>query len=90
MNWGDEPASTYPVDVQIEAYDRSGLLRDISQLLATEKVNVLAINTLSDKANNTADMQITIEISSIEWLSRILAKIDQLSNVIRAYRAVNH
>lgn len=88
VSWGDEPSSTYPVDVSIEAYDRSGLLRDITALLANEKINVLAINTLSNMSNNTADMTVTIEITSIEWLSRMLAKIDQLPNVIRAYRSV--
>lgn len=86
VSWGDKPKSIYPVDIQVEAYDRSGLLRDITILLANEKVNVLAVNTVSNQSSNTANMQITVEISGIEWLSHILAKMDQLPNVIRAYR----
>ena len=86
VNWGHKPDSTYPVDVHISAYDRSGLLRDITMLLAIEKVNVLAINTQSNPAESTADMQITIEVKGIEWLSRILAKIDQLPNVTSVQR----
>ncbi len=86
VNWGHEPDSTYPVDIRISAYDRAGLLRDITALLANEKVNVLAINTLSNQADSTADMQVTIEVKGIEWLSRILAKIDQLPNVMKVRR----
>lgn len=86
VNWGHKPESTYPVDIQIQAYDRSGLLRDITALLANEKVNVIAINTLSNQADSTADMQVTIEVKGIEWLSRILAKIDQLPNVTSVRR----
>ena len=86
VNWGHKPESTYPVDIHIGAYDRSGLLRDITALLANEKVNVLAINTLSNQSESTADMQITIEVKGIEWLSRILAKIDQLPNVTHVQR----
>ena len=81
VNWGHKPENTYPVDIHISAYDRSGLLRDITALLDREKVNVLAINTLSNQQASTADMQVTIEVKGIEWLSRILAKIDQLPNV---------
>ena len=86
VNWGHKPEHTYPVDIRIEAYDRYGLLRDITALLATEKVNVIAINTKSNQADNTADMQVTIEVKGIEWLSRILARIDQLPNVISVCR----
>ncbi len=89
VSWGDKPRRIYPVDIQVEAYDRSGLLRDITILLANEKVNVLSVNTITDQSDNTANMQLTIEISGIEWLSHVLAKIDQLSNVIRVYRVVS-
>ena len=89
VSWGDQPKNIYPVDIHVDAYDRSGLLRDITVLLANEKVNVLSVNTLTDREDNTARMKITVEISGIEWLSRILARIDQLPNVIRAYRIAN-
>lgn len=89
VSWGHQPVATYPVDIRIEAYDRSGLLRDITTLLANEKVNVLAVKTRSDKSNNTANMQLTIEISGIEWLSRLLARINQLPNIISVSRVVD-
>lgn len=88
VSWGHQPDSTYPVDIQIEAYDRTGLLRDITTLLANEKVNVLAINTSSNTKDSTVNIKLTIEIKGIEWLSRILAKINQLSNIISVNRTV--
>jgi GTP pyrophosphokinase len=86
VSWGNRPQQSYPVDIQVEAYDRSGLLRDISLLLANEKTNVLSVQTLTNPSSNVADMQLTLEVAGIEGLSKILAKIDQLPNVIRAYR----
>ena len=57
VSWGRATAQVYPVDVHIHAYDRQGLLRDITGLLANERINVIAVNTLSDKQDNTADMR---------------------------------
>lgn len=87
VSWGQAPAKTYPVDIQIRAYDRSGLLRDVSQVLLNEKINVLAVNTLSDKDDNTANMRLTIEIPGMAALGRLLARISQLPNVIEAKRS---
>lgn len=89
VSWGGQESTVYPVDVRIEAYDRAGLLRDVTALLANERINVIATQTRSDKANNTASMLITIEISSIQWLSRILARISQLPNIINVTRVVD-
>lgn len=89
VDWGIAPAHTYPVDIHIKAYDRSGLLRDISQVLLNEKVNTLAMNTLSNKENNTATMKITIEITSLDALGRLLGRISQLPNIIEVMRSLN-
>ncbi|MCL7462332.1 GTP diphosphokinase [Pseudomonas sp. NW5] len=87
VGWGHAPARTYPVDVEIRAYDRAGLLRDITQLLLNEKVNVLAVNTRSDKSDHTASMHLTIEVPGMAALGRLLARIDQLPNIIEARRS---
>lgn len=89
VNWGDEKATTYPVDILIEAYDRPGLLRDVTTLLANFKVNVVGTQSRSDKQSNIAIMILTIEISGIDWLGRVLARINQLPNVIQASRRVD-
>ncbi|PWV65711.1 GTP diphosphokinase [Plasticicumulans acidivorans] len=86
VSWGDEIEASYSVDIQIEAYDRTGLLRDITQVLANDKINVVAVNTLSDKAAGTARMTLTIEICDVGQLSRLLDKLAQLPNVIDASR----
>ncbi len=75
VSWGSAPVQTYPVDILVRAYDRSGLLRDVSQVLLNEKINVLAVNTRSNKEDNTAAMRLTIEIPGLEALARLLARI---------------
>ena len=86
VSWGEGQKQTYPVDILVRAYDRSGLLRDISQLLLNERLNVIAVNTLTDKQDNTADMKLTIEIPDLNALGRLLSRISQLPNIIEAYR----
>ncbi len=85
VSWGETPA-TYPVDVMIVAHDRSGLLRDITSILANEQVNVLGANTLTDRETSIARMGLTLEITDVVQLSRVLDKIGQLANVTEAYR----
>ncbi|PTU74781.1 GTP diphosphokinase [Pseudomonas mangrovi] len=86
VNWGPVPVQTYPVDISIRAFDRSGLLRDVSQILLNEKINVLAVNTRSNKEDNTANMSLTIEIPGLDALSRLLGRIAQLPNIIEVRR----
>ncbi len=86
VDWGGKGESTYPVDIQIHAYDRSGLLRDITSVLAAEKINVIGVNTYSDKKDHAAHMQLTVEIEDLTALSRVLTRIGQLPNVIEARR----
>ncbi len=88
VGWSAEAAHTYPVDIHIEAYDRQGLLRDITALLSQDKINVHAINTSTDKRTHRAHMQITVEIADMSQLSRVLARIGELPNVIEARRRV--
>ncbi len=88
VGWSAEAVHTYPVDIHIEAYDRQGLLRDITALLSQDKINVHAINTTTDKRTHRAHMQITVEIADMSQLSRVLARIGELPNVIEARRRV--
>lgn len=85
VSWGETPA-TYVVDIMIVAYDRSGLLRDITSILANEQVNVLGANTLTDRATSIARMGLTLEITDVVQLSRVLDRISQLHNVVEVYR----
>ena len=89
VEWGNSDAETYPVTLIIEAVDRHGLLSDITRLMADEKLNVIAVNTLSDKKRQTAKMSVTVEIRDVQQLGRILDKINQLRNVIQVSRGAN-
>ncbi|MDI1298445.1 bifunctional (p)ppGpp synthetase/guanosine-3',5'-bis(diphosphate) 3'-pyrophosphohydrolase [Methylotenera sp.] len=82
--WGDYQSVRADVDIEVEAHDRQGLLRDISDLFVREKVNATKANTMS--RNNLALMQFSIEISDLEQLSRLLALIQKVPNVIEARR----
>jgi GTP pyrophosphokinase len=81
-----EPALVYPVDIQVNAYDRTGLLHDICSIVANEKINIIATNTLTDKTDNSANLTFTVEVSDLNQLSRSLAKIDNLPNVMKVWR----
>ncbi|WP_305857305.1 GTP diphosphokinase [Balneatrix alpica] len=86
VSWGEEPEQTYPVDIVVEAFDRSGLLKDITATLSNEKVNILSFHTQTDKVFCTARVAMTLEISRLEQLGRLMDKIAQLSNVIDVHR----
>ena len=87
VDWADAPGQLYSVDIALEAFDRHGLLRDITTLLDHEKVNVSAMRTLSNKDRNTVDMGITIEIADFNDLSRVLARLNQLPNISSVRRS---
>jgi guanosine-3',5'-bis(diphosphate) 3'-pyrophosphohydrolase len=83
VDWGSE-AQTVPVAVYIKAYDRTGLLHEIAGVISNEKINMSAVNLSREK--NIATLYITLEISDIAQLSRVLTKIESLPNVIEAKR----
>lgn len=87
--WGEREQTRYPVTIEIRAWDRSGLLRDVTSLLGHEKVNVLAVNTLSDTDESTARLRITLEVDGLETLGRLFSRIQQLQNVIEVRRLRN-
>lgn len=86
VEWGESDQHVYPVDIRIRAYDRQGLLRDITSILSNDKVNVVAVNTHTNKDNNIADLILTVEISDLNGLLNILNKILQLPNILEAER----
>ncbi|KXJ50788.1 MAG: (p)ppGpp synthetase [Neptuniibacter sp. Phe_28] len=86
VDWGVSGETTYPVDIFIEAFDRPGLLRDVMLIMAAENVNIVAANTLSDKRENMARLTLTVEISSLDLLGRVMDKVNQIPNVMEVYR----
>lgn len=88
VNWGSRPREHYVVDVLIKAFDRPGLLRDITSLLSNEKAHVYSLQTRSNKQDNSANITLTVEIDGINSLSRLLTKLSQVPNVLEARRQV--
>ncbi|MEM0953982.1 MAG: GTP diphosphokinase [Pseudomonadota bacterium] len=86
VSWGEDQGQGYEVDIGIEAYDRSGLLRDITELLAAARVNVLTVNTQTDRREHLATMRLRVEVRDLSSLGRLLSRIGRLSNVITARR----
>ncbi|SDG05146.1 GTP pyrophosphokinase [Onishia taeanensis] len=86
VEWGERAATRYPVDIEIEAWDRSGLLRDVTGVLSNDKVNVLSVNTQTDEVEGLARMTITLEVDGLETLGRLFSRIQQLSNVLDVKR----
>jgi GTP pyrophosphokinase len=87
VEWGASGDAGYPVDISIEAYDRPGLLRDITAVFANDRINLLGVNTATDIHDGIARMSLTVEISDIGQLSRVLTRIGQLPNVVEAKRS---
>jgi GTP pyrophosphokinase len=86
VGWGNSETATYPVDLTLFAYDRSGLIRDISTVLADEKANVTGMQTRTEKKTLETVMEISLEIRDLPTLSTTIARLEQLPNVISVRR----
>jgi GTP pyrophosphokinase len=89
--WGAAPAgneAVYPVDVAVEASDRQGLLRDISEVFAKERINVTGVKTQSvkDSRGGTAWMTFTVEVRDAASLALVLLEVAQVAGVRHARR----
>jgi GTP pyrophosphokinase len=74
----------YPVDLVVDAADRQGLLRDISDVLSREKINVTAVRTRSRAGS--ARMSFVVELPGTEILARVLSLLHEVPGVVRATR----
>lgn len=81
--WG-QAQQTYPVSVRISAYDRDGLLRDVSTVVSEEHINIANVSV--NIKDSLATLEVILDIHDVEVLSRVLARIEQLPNVIEARR----
>ncbi|MBI5277031.1 MAG: bifunctional (p)ppGpp synthetase/guanosine-3',5'-bis(diphosphate) 3'-pyrophosphohydrolase [Burkholderiales bacterium] len=87
VDWGlpkSEGGSVYPVDVSVEAADRQGLLRDISEVFTKERMNVVGVQTQSVKG--TAWMMFTVEVADSARLGKVLTMVAEVSGVRNARR----
>jgi GTP pyrophosphokinase len=88
VEWGSEASATYPVELEVEAWNRTGLVRDVSAVLADEKVDIMAMTTRTDRAKHVATIDLTVGINDLEQLSRLMHRIGRIPNVTLAHRKV--
>jgi GTP pyrophosphokinase len=87
VDWGRPTAErTFPVEVVIHAFDRKGLTRDVSAVLADEHISITAMNVATNAAENTAQVDLTVSVHGLDELSRLLTRFTGLPNVISARR----
>jgi len=86
VQWGLDDKQSYQASTQIIASDRQGLFRDISTIIANEKVSIIGIESHSDNTKQTMIMNIKMEVTSSELLTRVLEKLRQLDDVVEVKR----
>jgi GTP pyrophosphokinase len=77
---------TYNVDILILAFDRPGLVRDITEIIANAQVNINNLDVLTRRKNNQAELAVTLEVTSLDDLIKLMDKIEQLPNIISVRR----
>jgi len=86
VNWSQELKVGFETGIDIFCHDRTGLLRDITTVLANENVPLLGVNSLSDKNRQTALITISIEVHDLDTVSKVLTRLRQLKGVTDAKR----
>jgi GTP pyrophosphokinase len=84
VNWGKNTTQRYPTKIRIQCFDRSGLIRDISNVIADEGLTIASLTVNTNKKENIAIIDIIIEIASLEFLNKVLNKISHIANVFEA------
>ena len=85
VEWEAAPAQTYPIAIRVEAYDRTGLLSDITQVMADNKVNILAAN-VGVSPDHTAEVLMTLQVASVAQLAKVMSRVEQLKDVLNVQR----
>ena len=81
MNWGESSDAFYAADLVVRAYDRQGLLRDISSVLSDEHISIDSVQTRADRKRMEVTMDLGITVPDLPALSRVIARLEQLPNV---------
>ena len=85
VEWESAPTESYPISIRVEAYDRTGLLSDITQVMAEAKVNIVAAH-VGVTPDHTAVVTATIQVHSVSQLARVMSRIENLKDVISVQR----
>jgi GTP pyrophosphokinase len=85
-DWGESDHASYPADLKLYAYDRQGLIRDVSSVLADEEVSLISLQSSLDKKQMQAIIDLSIEVPGLPALSRIISRLEQVPNVTSVRR----
>lgn len=88
VSWGKQTHKHYTVHIMLQAYDRAGLVRDISQLLSAEKLPILSLSTTTHTAKNTACIDMAVNIHDINTLGYLLGKLQGIPGVYNVERKI--
>jgi GTP pyrophosphokinase len=86
VEWSKADGGNPTVELSVAAYDRRGLVRDITDILAYERLSIEAMTTTTDRAAGTAHVMVTVSIGDLEQLTRVLRRLTAVPNVIHARR----
>ena len=86
VDWGKAGGRRFPVEILLHAMDRRGLLRDVTTLVAEEKINIETLASRGDPAQGSADLSLRIAVTGIEELTRLLSRLSALPGVLSARR----
>ncbi len=89
LDWEDKVDTTFPVNIDVRAYDRAGLLYDITGIFMREATNVVSIQMRTDKKKNLVTLKMQIEVAKLTGLLRMLELIEHLPNVVTARRSIS-
>ena len=88
VEWGSDTTGEYRVEIQVDAFNRVGLIRDVSAAVANFRVNVVAMQTLMNPDEQQATMKIGLQISTMADLTPLMDKLRQLRNVHSVERVI--
>ena len=87
VDWSESEQHVFPVTVRLEAWDREGLVRDVTAILADEKINIIALSAVVHK-DQTATVWSTVEVPRLDRLSRIMSRLESIRDVFNVVREV--
>jgi len=86
VEWTSADAGGLTVEISISAYDRRGLVRDVTDVLAVERLSIEAMTTTTDRGAGTAHVLVTVAVNDLEQLARVLRRLTRVPNVTHARR----
>ncbi len=88
VEWEGQVEQTYPIAIRVEAYDRTGLLSDITNVVADSKINIMAAH-VTTHPDHRATVQATLQVTSVTQLAKVMSRLEQLKDVYSVQRDLN-